>query len=546
MPSIQDDLTQRISKLSETGLALSREKDINTLLNLILTSARDLTHADGGTLYIKSEDGQSLQFSIVQNISLSINLGGISGNPISFAHVPLVLENGKKNLRNVSAAAANLAKTFNIDDAYNTSEFDFSGTRRFDANTGYRSKSFLTVPMKNHEGDLIGVLQLINALTPDNQIRPFSNIEQSLVESLTSMAATALTQRQLIDAQRKLFDSVVQLIANAIDAKSPYTSGHCNRVPIVANLLAKAVNQSDKDEWLSVKFTEEEIYELDVAAWLHDCGKLATPDYIMDKRTKLEGLVDRIHEIEARIAAKLAKYEASLWHEALTQQQTDVTAVIDAIEQKIQTKKQELIDIVEFLKVANVGDEFMAEDKQCKIVQLSHANWPSLNGDLPLLSEAEVDLLNISRGTLSEQERKIINDHIVVTIDMLKTLPYPKNLRNVVEIAAGHHERIDGKGYPYGLTGQQLSLRARILAIADVFEALTAKDRPYKKAKTLSESLKIMSFMAKEGHIDRNLFELFLSQKVYLTYARIHMSSEQIDEVTESFYHHIITTPVNR
>ena len=537
MPNIQDDLTQRISKLTETGLALSREKDINRLLNLILTSARNITHADGGTLYIKSEDGQALQFAIVQNISLGVNLGGISGNPITFSPVPLIFENGIQNLSNVSAAAANLAKTFNIDDAYNTGEFDFSGTRQLDVNTGYRSQSFLTVPMKNHEGDLIGVLQLINALTPDNEIRSFSSIEQSLVESLTSMAATALTQRQLIDAQRKLFDSVVQLIANAIDAKSPYTSGHCKRVPVVANLLARAVNQSDKDEWLNVKLTEEEIYELDVAAWLHDCGKLATPDYIMDKRTKLEGLVDRIHEIEARIAAQLAQYEASLWQEALIQQQAVPTDVIDTIEQKIQTKKQELIDIVEFLQVANTGDEFMAEENQNKIIQLSHANWPSLNGDLPLLSEAEVDLLNISRGTLSEQERNIINDHIIVTIDMLKTLPYPKNLRDVVEIAAGHHERIDGKGYPYGLTGQQLSLRARILAIADVFEALTAKDRPYKKAKTLSESLKIMSFMAKEGHIDRNLFELFVSKKVYLVYAREHMGNEQIDEFAEDSYY---------
>jgi HD-GYP domain-containing protein (c-di-GMP phosphodiesterase class II) len=540
MPNHQDDLTQQITKLTETGLALSREKDIDRLLNLILTSARDLTHADGGTLYIKSEDGQSLQFAIVQNISLSVNLGGISGNSINFAHVPLILENGKKNLSNVSAAAANLEQTFNIDDAYDANDFDFSGTRRFDANTGYRSKSFLTVPMKNHEGDLIGVLQLINALTPEHEIRSFSKIEQSLVESLTSMAATALTQRQLIDAQRKLFDSVVQLIANAIDAKSPYTSGHCKRVPIVANLLARAVNNSDNKEWHKVTLSEDEIYELDIAAWMHDCGKLATPDYIMDKRTKLEGLVDRIHEIEARIAAKLAKYEATLWHQALVQQQNGEPTDNQVIEQKIQAKKQALLDMVEFLKVANIGDEFMAEDKQRNIIQLSREIWPSLNGDLPLLSDTEVELLNISRGTLSAQERKIINDHIIVTIDMLKTLPYPKNLRNVVEIAAGHHERIDGKGYPYGLTGQQLSLRARIMAIADVFEALTAKDRPYKKAKTLSESLKIMSFMVKEGHIDRNLFELFLSQKVYLTYAREHMGNEQIDEVTESVYHHII------
>jgi len=534
MPTTLDNLTQQIMKLTETGLALSREKDIDRLLDLILSAARDLTHADGGTLYIKSEDGRSLRFAIVQSISLAINLGGTSGNPINFSQVPLFLENGQKNLHNVSAAAANLAKTFNIEDAYNATEFDFSGTRRFDANTGYRSQSFLTVPMKNHEGDLIGVLQLINALEVDGSIRSFSKIEQSLVESLTSMAATALTQRQLITSQRKLFDSVVKLIANAIDAKSPHTSGHCQRVPVVANLLAKAVNENQDKEWQSVHFSEEELYELDTAAWLHDCGKLATPDYIMDKKTKLEGLVDRIHEVETRLAVKYADYKAELWYQALIKQQNgDVIDTAD-IENQLAKKKQELAEIAQVLKNANIGEEEMSEAKQKQVSQLSSINWPSLTGDLPLLSLSEVDLLNIKKGTLSTQERKIINDHIVVTIDMLKALPYPKHLSNVVEIAAGHHERIDGKGYPYGLTGQQLSLRARIMAIADVFEALTAKDRPYKKPIMLSESLKMMSLMVKEGHIDRNLFELFLTQKVYLSYAKQHMAIEQIDAVSEA------------
>jgi len=519
-------LVARIASLTDTALALSREKDTNKLLDMILSSAKNLTNADGGTLYLKSNDSKSLHFTIVHNDTLNINLGGPYGSPIHFAHVPIYREDGQPNLNNVSAAAVHLGQTINIPDAYDCEDYDFSGTRRFDYSSGYRSQSFLTVPMKNHEGDLIGVLQLINALSEDQQVRVFSPVEQSLVESLTSMAATVLTQRQLIDAQRNLFDSVVKLIANAIDAKSPYTSGHCQRVPVIAHMIASAINDHVDDvEWAKVRFSDEEMYELDVAAWLHDCGKLASPDYIMDKRTKLEGLNDGIDVIETRLVAYYHQQRANQW-EAMAR---SLTEDVSGVEEQLECDKSTISEWLAFLKTANRGDEFMAPELQQKVKDIAGNHWHSWLGDAPLLSEDEVGLLNISKGTLSEQERKIINDHIVVTIDMLNTLPYPKKLANVVEIAGGHHERIDGKGYPYGLTGQQLSLRARILAIADVFEALTAKDRPYKEPKTLSETLKIMGFMAKEGHIDRDIYEFFVQEKLYLVYAKEHMIDFQID-----------------
>jgi HD-GYP domain-containing protein (c-di-GMP phosphodiesterase class II) len=525
----QQSLLDSLAHLTETGLALSREKDINKLLDMILSGAKRLTNADGGTLYLKSDDGRKLDFVIMRNDSLNINFGGISHNPISFPHVPLYEDNGIENLHNVSAAAANQGQTINIPDAYICANFDFSGTRHFDVSTGYRSQSFLTVPMKNHEGDLIGVLQLINALNKDKSVRVFTPVEQSLVESLTSMAATALTQRQLIDAQRRLFDSVVKLIANAIDAKSPYTGGHCQRVPVIAVLLAEAVNADRRPEWDGVSFNEDELYELTVAAWLHDCGKLATPDYIMDKRTKLDGLNDRIAEVDARLAALLQTIRADKWE--LIARELSVLAQRDVshIDALLESEHARIRDISTFLHQANNGDTFMTDEMQQKVRDIAGSYWVGLDGDHPLLSINEINLLNIVRGTLSPQERKIINDHIVVTIDMLKTLPYPKNLKNVLEIAGGHHERIDGKGYPYGLTGSELSLQARIMAIADVFEALTAKDRPYKKPRKLSESLSLMAIMAKEGHIDPSLFDLFVSQKVYLIYAKQYMDAEQID-----------------
>lgn len=521
-------LVDRIARLTETALALSREKDTNKLLDMILSSAKSLTNADGGTLYLKSEDGKSLDFTIVRNDTLKISLGGVSGNPIHFAHVPIYKEDGKSNLNNVSAAAVHLGQTINILDAYDCDEYDFSGTRRFDISSGYHSKSFLTVPMKNHEGDLIGVLQLINALDDDKSIRFFSSVEQSLVESLTSMAATALTQRQLIDAQRGLFDSVVKLIANAIDAKSPYTSGHCKRVPVAAVMLAEAVNLDTRPEWSDVHFNEDEMYELNVAAWLHDCGKLATPDYIIDKRTKLDGLNDRITEVDTRLAAYYQMLRANAW-ETLARQKMEDPESIATLESALATEFDRTKDLSAFLHVVNQGDEFMAPEKQQRVKDTAGILWMSLGEDRPLLTQHEVELLNIAKGTLSAQERKVVNDHILVTIDMLKTLPYPKKLKNVVEIAGGHHERVDGKGYPYGLTGEHLSLRARIMAIADVFEALTAKDRPYKQPKTLSETLNIMGFMAREGHIDAGLFDVFVSQKVYLRYANKHLDGVQID-----------------
>jgi HD-GYP domain-containing protein (c-di-GMP phosphodiesterase class II) len=521
-------LLDSIARLTETGLALSREKDINALLDMILSSAKSLTNADGGTLYLNSEDGSQLDFVIIRNDSLGISLGGVSGNPINFMPVAM-FHNDHPNLHNVSAAAAHQGMTINIPDAYDCVNFDFSGTRRFDESTGYHSQSFLTIPMKNHEGDLIGVLQLINALANDKSTREFTKVEQLLVESLTSMAATALTQRQLIDAQRQLFDSVVKLIANAIDAKSPYTSGHCQRVPVAAVMLAEAVNTDTRPAWLDVTFNEDELYELNVAAWLHDCGKLATPDYIMDKRTKLDGLNDRITEVDARLAAFYQGTRADKWEQCARQLAGEESASIAAVEADVAADFAQSQALSSFLHIANQGDEFMAEEKQQQVKNAASHYWHSLTGDQPLLTPDEISLLNIAKGTLSAQERQIINDHIVVTIDMLKTLPYPKKLKNVLEIAGGHHERVDGKGYPYGLTGDQLSVRARIMAIADVFEALTARDRPYKQPKTLSETIKIMGFMAKEGHIDAGLFDVFVQQKVHLRYAQANMNPDQID-----------------
>ena len=233
------DLPQLLSELNTIGIALSAEKDHDRLLEMILVRAMEITNADAGTLYTRTEDDE-LKFEIVHTNSLDIHMGGTSGESITFYPVRLYKDDGTPNKHNVAACAVLENKTINIQDAYSNEEFDFSGTRNFDNKTGYRSQSFLTVPMTNHENVIIGVLQLLNATnSKTGEVTPFSDIEQQLVESLASQAAVTITNKSLIDAQKELFDSLIKLIADAIDEKSPYTAGHCRRVPVLSNMLAK-------------------------------------------------------------------------------------------------------------------------------------------------------------------------------------------------------------------------------------------------------------------------------------------------------------------
>ena len=266
-----EDLFKRLEQLNEVGAALSKERDISRLLEHILLAAKTITHADGGTLYRMTEDRRALRFEIIRTDSLGIAMGGTSGKEISFPDLPLKNEAGANNDSMVAAYAAIHDKTVNIVDAYSAQGFDFSGTRKFDERTGYRSTSFLTVPMKNHEGEIIGVLQLINAKNPaDGAVVPFSLADQSLAESLASQAAIALTNRLLITQLEELFESFISLINLAIDEKSPYTGGHCQRVPVLTMMLAEAVNQTTEGPLADFRMSDRDRYELKIAGLLHD------------------------------------------------------------------------------------------------------------------------------------------------------------------------------------------------------------------------------------------------------------------------------------
>jgi HD-GYP domain-containing protein (c-di-GMP phosphodiesterase class II) len=531
----QQDMLNQLERLNSIGIALSAEHDNRRLLEIILLGAQELTNADGGTLYTVTDDAK-LKFEILRNKSLNIAMGGTTGQEITFPPLPIYGEDGKPNLTMVAIYSVANSKTVNIPDAYLTEGFDFSGTAKFDEKTGYRSQSFLTVPMRNHENEIIGVLQLINAIDPvTGQITVFSDSHQRLVESLASQAAVALTNQNLIVGLKNLFESFIKLIADAIDEKSPYTGGHCQRVPELTMMLAEAAIKTDRGPFRDFTMTEKEIYELNIAAWLHDCGKVVTPESVMDKATKLETTFDRIHLIDQRFELLKAQREISHLRKAMDGIRNGKTVSAKYIEHGIKVLKKQLDDDKNFIRQINFGSEFMQPEDQQRVRDIANYEYMSDSGhSLKFLSENEVYNLTIVRGTLTPEERKIINNHIVVTINMLEALPYPKDLKRVPEYAGGHHERMDGTGYPKGLTREQMSIPARIMGIADIFEALTAKDRPYKRAKSLSETLNILGKMKINHHIDPDIFDLFIREKIYLRYAEKFLEAEQIDEVVEA------------
>ncbi|MEG3619627.1 HD domain-containing phosphohydrolase [Magnetovibrio sp. PR-2] len=578
----------KLNRLVTLGVAMSSEHNTDKLVEMILRGAKEITHADGGTVYIMN-DNKQLEFKMMLNDTLDVALGGESGDAITVPPVELFDENGKPNRHNVVSYTVHTAKTINIADAYHHEGFDFSGTRKFDENNDYRSKSFLTVPLRPRGGEVIGAVQLINALpsgTKDaNEAIAFSPEMQDMAEALSAQAATALYNLSLLEDQEKLMDSFIQLMAGAIDAKSPYTGGHCARVPELAIMLAEKASDVSEGSLGEFYFENDDQWrEFRIGAWLHDSGKVITPEYVVDKATKLETIYNRIHEVRTRFEvllrdAQIARLEAIAGG-------ADEAEADRAFEQE----KAQLLDDFHFLAEINVGGEHMEDDALERLTQIASRTWmrnfndriglshgemlvlPDEEQSLPavekllsdkkrhivardrglhdtyenldfkvdipehLYNRGEMHNLSVTRGTLTIEERFKITEHIMQTIAMLERLPFPKHLARVPEYAGTHHETLGGTGYPRKLTKDELSVPSRIMAIADIFEALTASDRPYKKPKSLSEAIKILSFFKKDGHIDPDLFDLFLTSGVYREYADRFLGPEQLDDVDVEGY----------
>lgn len=568
----------KLENLIKTGLELGREKDRNALLRKILFAGKELLNADAGTLYIVTEN-KSLRFALRTKL-----------DELPSFEIPLMDADGKPVDRFMATWCANHNQPVIVDDVYSEARFDVSGAKKMDAETGYRSVSMLTVPLSPREGEVIGVLQFLNALDPETgKVIPFAPELLRFVTAMAAQAAVALDNFQLLEAQKALLDGMIKLIAGAIDAKSPYTGGHCERVPELGIMLAEAACEVTEGSLAEFRFTTpEEWQEFRIGAWLHDCGKVTTPEYVVDKACKLETIYNRIHEVRMR-------FEVLLRDARITEME-DVAGGADpaAAAAAFEARRATLQDDFNFIAECNQGGEFMAPEKIERLKRIAAETWQRHFNDraglaheelnrytaapesLPvtenLLSDkphhiiprtrqdvtdpkwgfkvkvpehqynyGEVYNLSVGRGTLTEEERFKINEHVMHSIMMLEQLPLPKSMGRIPEYAGTHHETLIGTGYPRQLGGKEMTVPMRIMAIADIFEALTASDRPYKKAKTVSESIKILSFFKKDRHIDADLFDLFLTSGVYRRYAEKYLKPEQIDEVDISRF---VTPPV--
>jgi len=517
-------------ELVRVGVALSAEKNLENLLELIVREAMDFSGSDGGTLYLTDTDGRSLRFAIVQNHSLKLRMGG-TGSAITWP--PIALRDGtdRANDKNVCAYCANTKKVINIADVYDAEGFDFEGTRRFDGRTGYRSRSMLLVPMMDHEDEVVGVLQLLNGPSDDDgSASAFPEAVIDTIRSLASQAAVAVNNVRLLDDLRDLLESFIKAIATAIDRKSPYTGGHIRRVTELSLQIAETISDARTGAFRDKRFTSDELAELRYAAWMHDIGKITTPEYVVDKATRLETVCDRIEMVRLRMEVMKKDFENRIFRETLKKSGKDPDALLR------EAGRDEELDRLDaafgFLEEVNRGGEYLSDAKIEQIREIAEHPVGLSTGDSPVLTEEEARNLSLRRGTLNEEERRVVNEHVETTGRLLESLPFPAKLRNVPSIAAAHHEKLDGSGYPRGLGGEELSLSARILAVADVFEALTAADRPYKRANRLSDAARILSRMVRANELDGDVCEALMNGGVARRYGEENLNPKQLDSYT--------------
>ena len=549
-------------ELLEISDSLIKEPDYLKSVIKIIELAGHTCSAEGGFFYTLVDDKfLNLEYSYNEKLKLS-KIG--SDNNIYAQSIFIPESRGKKKKSAAEITALN-GEIVNLSEIYNNTEIDNSFFANFDALNNYTTVSLLSIPLVNRKGYTIGVAQFVNPQDAKGKSISFTKDMQKEILSICNLATLVLENRKLSEDYGQLLESFIEVLARAIDAKSPYTGAHCQRVPVIARMLATAAVQEESGPLKDFEMSNDDWYALNIASWLHDCGKVTTPEYIVDKATKLETINNRIHEIRNRF--EILRRDA---HIEYLKKRLLNTAPKETLQAEFVKQIQELEAEFDLVARCNIGDKPLSDadiENLVKISQkqfvryfsrakgiswaerdalenLEEASHPAMENLLQnrkdhilgQYNRGELYNLKVRNGTINKEEREKINEHIIVTIDMLKALPFPKELSNVVEYAGAHHERIDGKGYPNGLTGDQMSIPAKIMAIADIFEALTAKDRPYKEPKKLSQVLKIMQDMKNTGHIDPDLYEVFIRAKVYQEYADQYMSKEQIDEINPGDY----------
>jgi len=523
----QNDETNHLKNLFKIAQMMQAELDPANLLEMIVEQAKTFTHADGATLYLISDDKKELVFKVSHNDTLNIHIDSLH-NDVEWSNLPLYLDNMQPNMQMVAVLAALNKKTIMIDDVYNISEFDFAGTKLFDKNTGYRSRSMLVVPLLNHENETIGILQLINKKNIYGETIPFDTFDKESTSALASQASVAIVNAALIKSLEESFEVFIRTIAKAIDSKSHHTGEHVRRVAKIADMIAKAIDKSDEGYYKDVYYSDEDLKQIHLAALLHDVGKIATPGYIMEKKNKLETIIDRMELIDERIEilkrdVKIKYLEKEL--EVLKNQK-------NTPEDQSHYEAKELTaldDIRSFLHQTNIGSEFLEDDKILYLQMLAKKTYQIDGKDVQFLRASELENLSIRKGTLTDKERDIIRNHANATVEILDAIPFPKSLKRVPDIACNHHEKLDGTGYPRQLKGDELTLEDRILILADMFEALSASNRSYKRPNSMSEIAAIMQNLIDRGHMDKHLVQFFFESGIYREYARSELNAEQQD-----------------
>jgi HD-GYP domain-containing protein (c-di-GMP phosphodiesterase class II)/HAMP domain-containing protein len=567
---IMNEMKTTIRRFLEIGSAMTAERDFSSLLNRILGEMVDLSRAAGGAIYLLEQDGAALRLETARTSD------GRSFDMIEESYAArIVLE-----IRNSIVSDAALRRKIEMKRVRNDELKSVDRAIAAKLEVMSREVDLVAVPLLNPRGEALGCVLLVTESDSKSSGEPATAHLMALIKAISGTAAVAIENKQLLIAQRNLMDSLIKLVAGAIDAKSPHTGGHCTRVPALAKMLAEAATKQTYGPFANFRLSEEEWEALELASWLHDCGKVTTPEYVVDKATKLETLYNRIHEIRTRFEVVKREEEIRLLRQRLS------GAALAEIDARLREFNAEIDAEYAFVAECNIGGESMAPEKLLRLHKIAERTWTRTLNDtigisheemsrrrnrppqtLPVVerllddkrehiirreerdripednswgfkmnvpehkyNHGEIHNLSIMRGTLTEEERYVINDHIVQTIVMLESLPFPRHLRNVPEIAGGHHERMDGNGYPRKLKGNEMSVLARIMAIADVFEALTAGDRPYKKAKPLSEAIRIMGAFKRNGHLDPDLLDLFLETNVWMDYSYRFLDPEQMDE----------------
>lgn len=515
--TLQESLGE-LKELNQIGIALSAERNIDKLLELIVERARYITSSDAGSIYIMEPDDGSgtrkMRFKVAQNDSLNI----------SFSEFTVTVDK-----KSISGYVAATGQTLNIEDVYFIPpDREYGHNKSFDERNGYRSKSMLTVPMKNREGEIIGVLQLMNRkkdrsakLVPiekvDEQVLPYSPAMVELVESLASQAAVSLENAMLYEEIQNLFESFVKASVTAIESRDPTTHGHSNRVATLTVGLAIAADKSEEPPWREVKFSRKDLKEIEYAGLLHDFGKIGVREEVLVKAKKLypwdwEMLIARFEFIQRTIEKEHYKRKFEYVMKYGVEKAIEEMEALDKIFQAEIERLKEDLALIEVSNLPTVLPEGNFE----KLKEIAAKTYEGIDGTpKPFLTEKELLNLSLPKGSLNDHERREIESHVTHTFEYLTKINWGKSYKDVPTIAYAHHEKLNGKGYPRGLTQPEIPLQSRMMTIADIYDALTASDRPYKKAVPVPKALEIIEYEVKEGMLDPHLFKLFVDAKVY-------------------------------